>query len=572
MIKEISFKNYKAFDFGTIELKPITILLGANSVGKSSILQLLLMLQQTSETKRYKSALKLHGEFASLGETFNLLKDKDKTKTLTLSFKFESKDFFDYLKEDGLKQLSATLIESISYLQRFYSKDDLFDNKLNLFGIKGNKRETFRSFSITSKEQLNEIVGIINKAKSELFAKKKIKEALFFSHSNDYWLFGDRIYNVINSIDEIEKTFDFFTSLRPINNQTFTLSFDLKCFESKKDNYFKIVSITLSNVDKIILKLEMQPDLKKEIYTEIKLHSDFFKSELINDRIRHEFEKSIIYNSTIFSIFTDFDSTFMYEDNQRISMFSNIILKLLSKACGEVENSFNRYNINYVSPLRAHPKRYYFLDKANITTHLDTLDGDSLTEILKEDESLRHKVNKWFSTFGLTLNVDTLQDIIHIIKIKQNNLSLDITDVGFGISQVLPVIVQGFLSREDSLTIIEQPEIHLHPKMQADLADLFIEIASKKERKRIIPLKYLLIETHSEYLLKRLRRRMAENDKIDSKNVAIYYFNPRNEEGTGIIERKEINNTGFFDYPKDFYSGELLRDNTEFLKHQIKNK
>ena len=69
------------------------------------------------------------------------------------------------------------------------------------------------------------------------------------------------------------------------------------------------------------------------------------------------------------------------------------------------------------------------------------------------------------------------EEIIHKLKIIQNGLSLDITDVGFGVSQVLPVIVQGFFAKSGSLTLIEQPEVHLHPRMQADLGDLFIDIA-----------------------------------------------------------------------------------------------
>jgi len=74
-------------------------------------------------------------------------------------------------------------------------------------------------------------------------------------------------------------------------------------------------------------------------------------------------------------------------------------------------------------------------------------------------------------------------------------------DVGFGISQVLPIIVQGFLSKDDSITIIEQPEIHLHPMMQSDLADLFIDVIESTTTNG----KILFIETHSESILKRLR-------------------------------------------------------------------
>ncbi|RYZ75918.1 MAG: hypothetical protein EOP04_32710, partial [Proteobacteria bacterium] len=99
------------------------------------------------------------------------------------------------------------------------------------------------------------------------------------------------------------------------------------------------------------------------------------------------------------------------------------------------------------------------------------------------------------------------------------DFELDIADVGFGISQILPVIVQCFLSKTNSFTVIEQPEIHLHPKMQADLTDLFIEVLGDEKDK------CLIVETHSEYLLNRLRLRIAQG-KISRDDVAIYFVEP----------------------------------------------
>lgn len=64
--------------------------------------------------------------------------------------------------------------------------------------------------------------------------------------------------------------------------------------------------------------------------------------------------------------------------------------------------------------------------------------------MLKENETVKNRVNTWLNTFGLQVDVSTLQDVIHKLKIHQYTLDLDITDVGFGISQILPVIVQGF--------------------------------------------------------------------------------------------------------------------------------
>ena len=78
----------------------------------------------------------------------------------------------------------------------------------------------------------------------------------------------------------------------------------------------------------------------------------------------------------------------------------------------------------------------------------------------------------------------------------------NLADVGFGVSQVLPVLVQGLLMRPGGVYLVQQPEIHLHPDAQAGLADFFIYLASYG----IIT----IVETHSEYLLLRIRRRLAE--------------------------------------------------------------
>lgn len=78
----------------------------------------------------------------------------------------------------------------------------------------------------------------------------------------------------------------------------------------------------------------------------------------------------------------------------------------------------------------------------------------------------------------------------------------NLADVGFGVSQALPVLIQGLLMRSGGIYLVQQPEIHLHPDAQAGLADFFIYLASYGV--------ITVVETHSEYLLLRLRRRLAE--------------------------------------------------------------
>jgi predicted ATPase len=102
---------------------------------------------------------------------------------------------------------------------------------------------------------------------------------------------------------------------------------------------------------------------------------------------------------------------------------------------------------------------------------------------------------------------------------------VDLPDVGFGVSQVLPVVVQSFYAPRGSILFIEQPELHLHPSAQSNLADLFIDVLASREdgmRRGV----QLIVETHSEHFLNRLQRRIAEADPakmIKSDDVACYF-------------------------------------------------
>ena len=95
MIESITLKNYKAFEDVTIPIKPLTILLGANSVGKSSIIQMLMLLHQTAEERQgmYSSAMKIYGNYVNVGAFDNLFKDKDTSKSLQIRIQFLSCQF-----------------------------------------------------------------------------------------------------------------------------------------------------------------------------------------------------------------------------------------------------------------------------------------------------------------------------------------------------------------------------------------------------------------------------------------------------------------------------------------------
>jgi predicted ATPase len=128
-------------------------------------------------------------------------------------------------------------------------------------------------------------------------------------------------------------------------------------------------------------------------------------------------------------------------------------------------------------------------------------------------------VSFWVKQLGLaqSLDVSDIAKRLNLFEVDVKGASrgtkANLTDVGFGISQVLPVLVQGLLMRRGGIYFVQQPEIHLHPDAQAGLADFFIYLASQGV--------ITVVETHSEYLLLRLRRRLAEGpNPIPSRLLA----------------------------------------------------
>lgn len=122
------------------------------------------------------------------------------------------------------------------------------------------------------------------------------------------------------------------------------------------------------------------------------------------------------------------------------------------------------------------------------------------------------------------------------------------TDVGFGVSQILPVLVLCYYVPEGSIIILEQPEIHLHPSVQSGLADVFIDAMQNRGVQ-------IILESHSEHLLRRLQRRIAE-EVIDNTDVALYFCDTDSGHSRlselGLDLFGNINN-----WPKDFFGDEF---------------
>jgi predicted ATPase len=144
--------------------------------------------------------------------------------------------------------------------------------------------------------------------------------------------------------------------------------------------------------------------------------------------------------------------------------------------------------------------------------------------------TLHDSVSCWIEHLELAKNVQAAESLRYgpecvdvRVTVAEKTLSRDITEVGFGISQVLPVIVGALLQPKDSLFIVDLPEAHLHPRPQAEIADLFCALAMCDRS--------ALVETHSEMFFHRLRLRAAMDTEL-MKRIAVYFVDAPNPDGT----------------------------------------
>lgn len=141
-----------------------------------------------------------------------------------------------------------------------------------------------------------------------------------------------------------------------------------------------------------------------------------------------------------------------------------------------------------------------------------------------------------------------------LVKTHASGSEVKVTDVGFGVSQVLPALTQPFYCPPHSTVWMEQPEIHLHPQVQAELADVFIAATKARENGKARGVQ-LIIESHSEHLLNRIQRRVAEGE-LSEQDVAVYFCR---RAGSGAeLEPLRLNTFGEIEnWPENFFGDEM---------------
>jgi len=229
----------------------------------------------------------------------------------------------------------------------------------------------------------------------------------------------------------------------------------------------------------------------------------------------------------------------------------------LNRAYDTIQKIFNEIDIktNYISSFRLHPDRTYY-EQTKTDLKVGKF-GERYTDQIVLWETKKSK--KYKDLIKKLNDINLLKDIKTkrleggryelLVKPQENGQLCSLADVGFGISQFLPILVADFQLGNNSFLFVSQPEIHLHPSVQANFADYIIsQIKTSK--------KSYIIETHSEYLINRIRLGIVK-EEISDNDIKTYYFrnNGDNVENFPLLLTKDgqIQNA-----PEDFFKTYMI--------------
>ncbi|OBR66499.1 hypothetical protein A7K91_03375 [Paenibacillus oryzae] len=477
---KISVANFKAIEqLDDYDLKPLTIISGANSGGKSSLIQLLLVIKQTLENNLGSQKLILNKPYVSLGKYKDII--------------FEGK---------SKNNLYWGLI--------FFNEDIPIAVKNSLFFKKINK-------------------GAIKKLEIQVKYKN--------NNSNLY-------------IQEFFVEWQFET-------KGFTLFLHLN--RERGSKYSVVTNSALFFKDEYIQYLK-----ERVVSNSSLLIHDGWKANI-------SFNKFFPFESTP----TSSDEESEYTDEYFSSLANSFLEKVMS-------NYFSK--ISYLGPLRDEPRSFYTNDddstlkignKGEYAAHiLEQKATNSVVfnkikyyesgtiEYYDDKDTLENAVNYWICAvfkMAIRIKVNPIQSgMMYRIEILNDlGQKVPINHVGFGVSQILPIVVEGLISPSRSTLILEQPEIHLHPNVQSLLLDFIYSL--------VLSGKKIIVETHSDHFITRLRRRIAEGSS-DVKKVNLTF-----------VENKEykvlkLTDSGSLEYwPQDFFD-QLDKDIRAIVKAQSKKK
>lgn len=507
-MKSFSLKNFKSFaGEQIIPLKPITLIYGANSAGKSSLIQGYVLLNHIMKTGTCNpQIIETSWDHLDLGgfaqysykhkynnET-NIVVNLKENIQLELTLKAQTNDFSQIVGNNAyLSGLHISVNkEPIVKLSKVSPDTNI---KYRISGL-NTEHEKWKSYNkealiIEEKDMRNlqfDLYKYINGHTSKNFDENLSKEC--FKLPETPLPIHKKVKEYLSIlIDQIWKPV-WQPNTSDITNEN---RLDITYIGPLRDYPPRVISNDLRSDD---LKDHTWSILLRDSSVREKVNKWFSNSELMNPTYRFEVQKKLDPVEMLLPLL---------EIYQEVDLTSGHIPDEL-KSIASIEMDGDREG----------PAEAYL--------SFDNYSEEGATELINNilsnsDENATYKK-------------------LNLID-ERSNISVSLRDVGVGISQVLPVLVNAY-SKDNRVAAIEQPEIHLHPKLQSELADVFIETALGEEKKTF------LIETHSEHLLLRIMRRIRESTNgnlpngmqyIEAKDVQILFVMP-SQNGEGSIIKK----------------------------------
>jgi len=653
--------------------KLLTILCGANSSGKSSLLQSLLLMAQTMRNPNKDVPLILNGIFTNLGG-FSDIKSKisdvsnDEKIQIQFSYKpiedyiFDLKDYpFNCSFEDSIytdiidSSFSFNFInggkEILPELSHFYFLihfDDAPDKKLkyNKDGKENKLKrlwyndDDFLSSNISSHEEyesnhflpmnikikgmnLISMIALYKMTKIPLYIDDPFVDQIEITISDELKnllkeIYGDEIENVnIHNCDEIELFYygnnitknllsylknELLADIQGIGSLLYDFEFTHE-FQGYpyKSLYKGFSSLQESTQHEIANKLKCNLDnLYKRIYDDLSDIKEKMKNKE-NRKIYADMSKTAKENIKGLSeevkkcsncIFADnfkgqetCSKCFFNTDTNNNGNFSDaemccynildedfFVSKKIENFLSEIARYFST-EISYLGPLREDPKSLYHITDSSYANDIGKK-GENTAAILAlsndedkknfpipkneasgicktEEKSLKEAVEEWLKYIGVAESIEA--NIEHGGFSLQINTSgsinpSDLTNVGVGVSQVLPIVVMCLSAKEGATLILEQPELHLHPKMQTKLAEFFIAVSQSGRQ--------CIIETHSEHIINALRYQVAKTETPHDDKLANdiqIYFAEKDGKGSLFKSIKMDKYAYISEWPENFF-------------------
>lgn len=476
MLDKISLSNFKSFSkLGDLDVKPITILCGVNSCGKSSILQSILLWKQTLESKNVSQSLLLNGRLVHLGSFKNLVHKHKEGEAVKFDFTYR------FSLEDAFSQSSRYQGAPIEFLlMDFMPQEHARNMKLD--------------YVIKYSVNILPISAI---------------EPSSFSRNVTF----DHVSLEVDAITPDGKTIEGLRSRLIRNGDTYTMEWE-NYIDRHRSSIPKSGKLNELQVNFVNL-MPSDFTIEKETKVNLKMREVSYVFYRMNHVLRY------IHNS-----FTYLGP--LREEPARRYIYEDEIVEIGTKG----ENAAYIYLAEQNKYLRDH---WYY----------DTAEDKFTKENYKP---LRNAVDEWLKIMGIAnFDAESSSEIIRLLLDSScsDSTKVNIADVGFGVSQIFPIVLEGLRMDTAQTLLLEQPEIHLHPKLQMQLADYLISLALSKKR--------AIVETHSDHIINRLVRRIVEDEEHKLADLIAIYFVNQNEEGSYITAIQIDELCGIVNWPKGFF-------------------